>query len=260
MQNSQRSCVGMIALVMFATLSLPFVRIVQGQSQPAVQGTVLQNADVQALLAAGLGTEVVIAKIKASATRFDTSPNALTTLKAQGVPDPVLTAMIMAGTDTSRDVSAPTPVAPASGAVPMTMLEYTPHHATDKGARKMVDQANGRLDSLANGLKEALPSKGIIVVTQLDGRSCCITRMAILRAGLQDATFMGQTRRYLVTAKIDVRDAMGQVRYSREFEGVEAKRIGPFGTRTPGPSGAIRDLVEKILDDAVLLHHLKRDH
>lgn len=53
----------------------------------------LTNADVLRLLEAGLSAEVVIAKIKGSATEFDTSVDALIALQEAEVPQEVLAAM-----------------------------------------------------------------------------------------------------------------------------------------------------------------------
>jgi hypothetical protein len=54
----------------------------------------LTNADVLEMLKAGLAPEIITAKIRASATRFDTSPDALQELKRTGVPDAVILAMV----------------------------------------------------------------------------------------------------------------------------------------------------------------------
>jgi hypothetical protein len=69
------------------------------QTQSSVAAP-LSNKDVQHMLKSGLSTEIIIAKIKASATNFDTSPAALQELKSAGVPDAVILAMV-------RPASAP---------------------------------------------------------------------------------------------------------------------------------------------------------
>jgi TonB family protein len=56
----------------------------------------LTNKDVLEMLRAGLGQEVVIAKIKSSACNLDTSPTALKELKAAHVPKKVILAMVQA--------------------------------------------------------------------------------------------------------------------------------------------------------------------
>ena len=54
----------------------------------------LTNKDILDMMKAGLATEIIIAKIKSSATNFDTSPGALAELKAANVPDNVILAMV----------------------------------------------------------------------------------------------------------------------------------------------------------------------
>lgn len=57
----------------------------------------LTNEDIVSLIRAGLGAEVIIAKIKTSATKFDTSVEELLALKDAGVEDDVIAAMVNAG-------------------------------------------------------------------------------------------------------------------------------------------------------------------
>jgi hypothetical protein len=54
----------------------------------------LTNKDVQDMVKSGLAPEIIVAKIRASATNFDTSPAALQELKTAGVPDAVILMMV----------------------------------------------------------------------------------------------------------------------------------------------------------------------
>ncbi|MHB8216875.1 MAG: hypothetical protein ACYDDS_12435 [Candidatus Sulfotelmatobacter sp.] len=56
----------------------------------------LTNQDVLDMLKAGLSSEIVAAKIRASSCHFDTSPSALKDMKGNSVPDDVVLAMIQA--------------------------------------------------------------------------------------------------------------------------------------------------------------------
>jgi len=56
----------------------------------------LTNTDVLGMVKAGLGTEIIIAKIKATSCTFDTDPATLKALKDGGVPDSVILAMVQA--------------------------------------------------------------------------------------------------------------------------------------------------------------------
>jgi len=56
----------------------------------------LTNADIINLVKSGIGDQIIILKIQKSAQKFDTSPDALMQLKAAGVSDAVLNAMLTA--------------------------------------------------------------------------------------------------------------------------------------------------------------------
>ena len=63
-------------------------------SQSDAGTTALTNKDVLEMLKAGLNQEIVIAKFKSSSCAFDTSPEALKSLKASNVPDAVILEMV----------------------------------------------------------------------------------------------------------------------------------------------------------------------
>lgn len=63
-------------------------------ARASVQPNVLTDASVLQMLKSGLSADIVAAKIKVSPTSFDTSPAALDELKAAGVPDTLILAMI----------------------------------------------------------------------------------------------------------------------------------------------------------------------
>jgi len=62
----------------------------------AQQQSVLKNAEILRMTKSGLGTDVIVALIKDSPCTFDTSPKELQRLKAAGVSDPVILAMVNA--------------------------------------------------------------------------------------------------------------------------------------------------------------------
>jgi len=66
-------------------------------AKPQTVTPALTNKDVVEMLKAGLTADVVVAKIKSSATNFDTNPSALAELKAANVPDDVILAMVKPG-------------------------------------------------------------------------------------------------------------------------------------------------------------------
>lgn len=74
----------------------------QTQQQSQASQSPLTNKDVLDMVKAGLASEVIVAKIKASASNsFDTSTAALQELKTAGVSDAVILAMVQAGSSTN---------------------------------------------------------------------------------------------------------------------------------------------------------------
>jgi hypothetical protein len=101
--------------------------VVRTESTPSatpVNARSLSNTDISEMSGAGLPAEVLIAKIKSSACAFDTAPISLKNLKASGVPDKVILAMIEAPVGqprTAAPVAAPTtPEASNSAPQPST--------------------------------------------------------------------------------------------------------------------------------------------
>ena len=94
----------------------------------------LSNDSVLALLAAGLGDDVVIAKIKTSPSSFSLSTETVIALKQKGVSGPVLAAMISASaapSQTAMSVDSPDPMVPhpsgiyLAGPTKMVRIEST---------------------------------------------------------------------------------------------------------------------------------------
>lgn len=94
----------------------------------------LNNDSVLALISAGLGDDVVIAKIKSSASSYDLSTDTIINLKQRGVSGPVLAAMITASAVAAQptmSLDSPDPMVPhpsgvyLAGADKMTRIEST---------------------------------------------------------------------------------------------------------------------------------------
>jgi hypothetical protein len=100
----------------FACSAAPFSALARQEQQPTGQAqqapaqeaapAKLSNKDVSDMLKAGLSAEIVIAKIKTSATNFDTSAAALKGLKESGVPDEVILAMVQAPAGAAQQPAA----------------------------------------------------------------------------------------------------------------------------------------------------------
>ncbi|MBA2526034.1 MAG: serine protease [Pyrinomonadaceae bacterium] len=87
--------------VILAATATGFAQEPQPTPSPVTQGetiaqnpSALTNKDVMDMLKAGLSPEIVIVKIRSSATAFDTSSNGLQELKASNVQDSVILAML----------------------------------------------------------------------------------------------------------------------------------------------------------------------
>ncbi|MGO8815465.1 MAG: hypothetical protein ACLQVG_12500 [Terriglobia bacterium] len=113
----------MIRVLASLLILLPFV------FQPATiasaiarggQGTgaaVLTNDDVMKMVQAKLADGIIVAKVKSSACRFDTSTDSLIKLKGAGVSDAVLEAMAGCGAAPATVNAPPTPMPSAAGPV-----------------------------------------------------------------------------------------------------------------------------------------------
>jgi hypothetical protein len=79
-------------------LCMYFAAITPALQEPQIsQATAaLTNKDIVTMVSAGLSQEIIIAKIKSSACRFDTSPDKLAELKNAGVQDAVILAIVQA--------------------------------------------------------------------------------------------------------------------------------------------------------------------
>jgi hypothetical protein len=92
------------------------------QQEPGV-APVLTNREVVLLLNTDISPQVVVAKIRASRTNFDTSAEALRELKKEGVPDDVLVAMINASASPSV---GPSPAAESLKSREIKLADGTP--------------------------------------------------------------------------------------------------------------------------------------
>src|SRR5215467_13938466 len=90
----------LLSTIMFVAVQFAPCLIAQTSPQKRQEAsfttTGLTNDDVATLLKAGLTSEIVIAKINSSACDFNTSTTNLQELKAGGVPDAVILAMVQA--------------------------------------------------------------------------------------------------------------------------------------------------------------------
>jgi hypothetical protein len=88
-----RKATALFLVLLLTTLTLATPNI---QNPPQYQGQTseLTNKDVLEMVNSGLATEIIVAKIKSSPSKFDTSAATLSELKAAKVPDAVIMAMV----------------------------------------------------------------------------------------------------------------------------------------------------------------------
>lgn len=94
-----KKMLSILLLLLLANSAMPLLLTASAQEQAAAAeqtqaAAPLTNRDVQEMVKSGLAQEIIVAKIKSSATNFDTSPAALQELKSAGVPDAIMLAMV----------------------------------------------------------------------------------------------------------------------------------------------------------------------
>jgi hypothetical protein len=102
----------LLSSILMLTISCAVVAFPSSQDPNAAAtlhsvSTSLTNKDILEMVKAGLTAEVIVAKIKSSATSFDTSPAALTELKTATVPDAVILAMVDRPSSSGTSVEVP---------------------------------------------------------------------------------------------------------------------------------------------------------
>lgn len=78
-----------------ALVALPLLAAPREEARPREE--VMTNADVVALVRAGLSEEVILSKIAVSPSEFDISTDAILDLKRQAIPEAVIGAMVVHG-------------------------------------------------------------------------------------------------------------------------------------------------------------------
>jgi hypothetical protein len=99
-----------LVLVLILTTLTVASPLLQEPRPTQTGATELTNKDVLDMVKSGLATEIVVAKIKASPGKFDTSAATLAELKAANVPDVVLMAMVGGALETVATSPDPKPV------------------------------------------------------------------------------------------------------------------------------------------------------
>lgn len=102
--KSYRARLGLAAMLFIASaVAFPAWALA---AQEASRGAALKNLDVVRMVQAGLGDDLIIAKIKSSPVEFDTSIDALLELKTAGVSEGVIQAMVEASARQTETAAA----------------------------------------------------------------------------------------------------------------------------------------------------------
>lgn len=153
---SRKLIIFLTSLMILGTLIASGGQARSRRNSPAVPTeTVLTNKDIMGMAKAGLPADVIIAKIQASACRFDTSPSALEGLKSAGVPDSVILALVKHSSSGTLE-SEPSAVAPPSSPKMNRSTGSAP--AAPSNPKVYIEPANGFEKALAAGLvKKQVP-------------------------------------------------------------------------------------------------------
>lgn len=104
-----KKALSLLVLLALGTLvtATPTFRVQEPAQSQSPAASPLTNKDVLDMIKSGLGADIVVAKIKASPSKFDTTPTALAELKTAGVPDNVILAMVQGQPDPSTPSAPP---------------------------------------------------------------------------------------------------------------------------------------------------------
>jgi hypothetical protein len=140
-----------LALFLAAVLLSPGVALAQDQPQP------LTNQDVVRLVEAKLSHAVIVAKIESSMCAFDTGAAALQELKAKGVPEEIILAMVQAGRPDATN-AAHTPPVPLK----LTLKAGTPVEIATKSDISSEEVRAG--DTILFVVSEPVKVNGVTVI------------------------------------------------------------------------------------------------
>jgi hypothetical protein len=153
----------------------------------------LTNKDVEDMHSAGLSDGIIIEKIKSSGCTFDTSPSVLVHLKALGVSEPLILAMMQCTT-----------AAPSVGATPvMAVPDPTPMPPNSQGAYTMAyvksdrkwgsgafhEPYNKISEYFEGQLTEVLDKKGVHQKPIIESGECCRVTLELLEVSNRVASF-----------------------------------------------------------------------
>jgi hypothetical protein len=210
----------------------------------------LANKDILEMQAAGLSSEVIAEKIRASTCDFDTAPTSLAELKRLGVPDAVILAMLRCRSPQLQP--APQPLKAVEAGVPVPASAFKGYSILAVESFQVLDYRNGTkpyaeiLAMILSRLDKALATKGAKRVEVRDGE-CCRIKVELLQASYNIAAWRGMTVKLLCNVYVE------GTGYSRRIEGVGGP--GQFHNYLETRLGQAADkCVASAVEDQQLLH------
>lgn len=98
-----RKAISLTLVIVLVTVTTASPRFQDPAANQALTQGQLTNKDVLDMLRSGLATEILVAKIRTTPSKFDTTPAALAELKSANVPDAVIIAMVQGLVPTSAE-------------------------------------------------------------------------------------------------------------------------------------------------------------
>ncbi|HEV2178277.1 MAG TPA: hypothetical protein VGW33_13920 [Terriglobia bacterium] len=211
----------------------------------------------------GLGEDIVVAKIQASPCDFDTSPTALSDLKAAGVSNGVILAMVKAHapSKTTDRAAPPTLHAAAQPPAPSEAVASAPSNPNGyqisyvkSGRKSKYGLSSKPYDKISEyvqtKLVEALDVKGLKTAASLDG-NCCRLSIELLEVTAHPAVFKKPGMD--VSANLTVTEVSGKMIYSKGYRGESRTMMNTYGHLI---NHACEDMVANMSQDESLLRVL----
>jgi hypothetical protein len=215
------------------------------------------SKDVLEMHAAGLSDDIVAEKIKASTCEFDTSPSILTQLKAAGVSELLILAMIRCSSNSSTPPSYS--ASEGSPLEPRVVSGHTESFATPSGYVVTYVKSdrqwkysiqhepyNQVSEDFEEQLGRALDGKGLHQMPVLDPAGCCRITLELLEVTTHPAVM--KKIGIDVSANVTVTDASGRFIYNRGYRG-ELRTLGGISHWHRWISEAVGDMVKNIVAD-----------
>lgn len=236
------SLIASVALVFFVSPAIGGTGAdlsAQDTAQKPSPSATLTNKGILDMVKGGLAEEIILAKIQTSPCDFDTSPAALTEIKAAGVPDAVILAMVTAGSPGTKGVGPPQTL-PQNSPTTQALANHTgPALGPPKGFKisyvksdrkwkhgfqsKPYDQIS---DYLLSHLVDDLNVKGVKTVSDVE-RGCCLVSVELLQASNHAAWIKKAGIELSVT--VTVTDAESKLIYSKGYRQESKALAGTWG-------------------------------